>query len=391
MTFLSRLAKLGLGKEGTQYTYTAPTVSVPFNKAEFEDIIPPMRDESIRANDAVLQGIQQGTHHTTWDLDVNLYADITGHWLRAMIGPDTVTAGVSTTLASNSAANAATISLTASVAANSILQISDSAGANLEYVQVSTVTGSGPYTATITTGGGTGGNTTKYAHTASGGSVLSQSKHVFQQNRTFSTVWPTYSFTVDDGADQLGWPGCVMSDLAVKVDPKGFCTFGPKYVGFPSLAESTFSYAASSVQPVVGWAWTINNAGAASTRGLTMDFALKRAVEPIFTGDGTQSPREVFPGALEADGTYKAIFENSTDMNLFINASQQPTVHTLTQPVLLGGAILAITMTQSGYTTGKRDLAQSYVQAAFALSGINNTTDAGVGSVSLSNFTASAY
>lgn len=391
MTFLSRLTKLGLAKETTQWTYLAPTVSIPFNTASFEDVIPPLRDESYRANDAVLQGLQQGPRNTTWELDVNGYADITGHWLRAIIGPDTVTAGVSTVLSANSLVNATSISLTATVPANSILQVADAGGLNLEYVQIGTPTGAGPYVCPITVGGGTGGNSMKYAHTAVGGSVVSQTKHVFTQNRTFSTVWPTYSFTTDDGADQLGWPGCVMSELGIKIDPKGFVTMTPKYTGFPSLTEATFAYAASTVQPVLGWAWTVTNGGGASTRGMTMDITLKRAVEALFLSTGLQSPREIFPGALESDGTYKAVFESSTDMNLFVNNSQLPTVHTLTQPVLVGGAILAITMSQSGYTTGKRDLSSQYVSADFSLSGINNTTDTGVAQVALSNFVTTAY
>lgn len=391
-SFLTRGTKLGMAKEDTQYTYKAPTVSVPWSTASFEDMIPPARDESIRANDAVLQGIMQGTHHATWDLAVNAYPDILGHFFVAMGLFDTVTsAGVSTTLASDTSANAATIPLTASVPANSVLKLQDSAGANLEYVKISTVTGTGPYTATIATGGGTGGNTTRYAHVAAGGSVASQTTHTFKQNRTFTTVWPSYSFTTDDGADQLGWPGCTGAELGIKIDPKQYVTVAPKYVGFPSASQSTFAYAASTAQPLIGWAWTVTNAGASSTRGLTMDITLKRATEPIFSSTGLQSPREIFPGALEADGTYKAIYDSTADMNLFISALQQPTVHTLTQPVLAGGATLVITMTQSAYTTGKRDLGQAYVQADFALSAINNATDGGVSSVALSNFVTAAY
>jgi hypothetical protein len=51
-------------------------------------------------------------------------------------------------------------------------------------------------------------------------------------------------------ADQLGWAGCVMSELDVKVDPKGFLTFDAKYAKYtvmPSAVESTFAYAASAV------------------------------------------------------------------------------------------------------------------------------------------------
>jgi Phage tail tube protein len=392
VTYLARLTKLGMAPETSQYTYRAPTVSVPWNGGtKYVDMITPLRDESYRANDAVLQGIVQGPAWAEWTIDVNGYADVAGHWLKAIIGPDTVTGGVATTLASNSLINASSLSLTASVPSNSVIQVSDTGGANLEYVKVGTVTGAGPYTAPITAGGGTGGNTTKYAHTAAGGSVISPYTHTFKQNRTFSTVWPTYSFTTDDGADQLGWAGCMCSELGVKIDPKGFITFAPKFIGLPSAAQSTFSYAASAVPPNVGWGWTVTNAGGSSTRGLTMDLTLKRATEGIWGSGGIQAPREIFPGALEADGTYKAIFENDTDLNLFKAYNQTVTTHLLTQAPLLGGQSLQLTMSQSGYTTGEKDLGQQYTQLTQALSGIANSTDGGVIQAVLTNYQSSAY
>src|SRR5258708_3036766 len=98
MTYLSRLTKLGLAKEGTPNTYQAPTISVPFRTAKFVDVITPLRDESIRANDVVVQGINQGPWSTTWDVETDGYADLAGYFLRGVIGPDTITtAGVSTT------------------------------------------------------------------------------------------------------------------------------------------------------------------------------------------------------------------------------------------------------------------------------------------------------
>lgn len=390
MTTLSRTTKLGLAPEATQGSYTVPAVSVPFNTAKYLNEITPNRDESVRANDAVLQGLVQGPWITTWDLDVNFYPDLAGHLLRGMIGPDTVTPGVSTTLAADCAAGATSIQLTASVPANSTIQISDASGANTEWVQVGTITGSGPYTAPVTSPA-TG---TRYAHTAIGGSVLSQSSHVFKPTRDASTVWKSYSFTTDDGIEQLGWPGCVMSELAIKIDPAGLITFAPKYTGWPSGPQSTFSYTPSTVQPSPGWGWTVTNGGAASTRGLTFDLTLKRAVEAIHASDGSQGPREVFPGALEADGSYKAIFEGTTDVDLFRQYLQMPTVHTVTKPIAIGGESLAITMSSAGYTTAERDLASQYIQLTQSLSGIANVTDAPAGGVvqaTLLNYVSTAY
>ena len=394
MTYLSRLTKLGLAKEATQGTYLAPTVSVPWDTAEYSDATTPLRDESVRANDVVLQSLAQGVYQADWALTTSAYPDFIGNWLVAMGLFDTVTGGVSTTLAAAATANATSLSLTASVPNNSILKLDT--GTSLEYVQVGTITGAGPYTAPITTGGGTGSNTTLYAH-ASGAAVVSQYTHTFKQNRSFTTTWPSYSFTTNDGVEQRGWAGCVCSELAVKIDPKGLIKVSPKFTGWQSATQADFAYAASTASPLPGWDWTVTNAGASSTRGLTMDLTLKRAVEAIHASSGTRGPREVFPGALEVDGTYKAIFENITDINLFRTYIQQPTVHTLTQPVIqFGGSTLTLTMSVSGYVTAKVSNSQAYLQLDTTMVGVANTTDGGasgvgVASATLTNFQTTAY
>lgn len=384
MTYLSRLASLGLGKESTQGTYVVPTDSIPFTKASYNDDIDQLRDESIRANDAVLQGLYQGPWTTAWDIDTNAYPDITGHFLRGIIGPDTVVAGVSTTLASSASAGASTLSSTASIAANTVVQL-DTASL-IEYAKVTAVTGSGPYSLTLA-------SPLTLGH-SSGVAVVAQTTHTFVQNRTSATVWPSYSFTVNDLTEVRGWPGCVQSELQMKIDPKGIVTVSPKYVGWPSAVQSSFSPAYTSAQPQRGWGWTMTNAGGSSTRGLSFDVTFKRATEPIHSSDGTQGPREVFAGAMEIDGSYKAIFENVTDLNLYMLATQTPTTATLTEPVgglMNAGTSLAITMSKSGWTKGQVDLGQTYVQCDFDLSGIYNTTDTGVASVVLKNFRTASY
>jgi hypothetical protein len=394
VTYLSRLTKLGLAKESTQGTYLVPTVSVPWDTAEYSDSTAPLRDESVRANDVVLQSLAQGVYQADWSLTTNAYADFIGHWFVAMGLFDTVTAGVSTTLAALCTANATTLSLTASVPNNSVLKL-DTAGL-LEYVQVGVLTGAGPFSAPILIGGGNNGNSTQFAH-SSGATVVSQSTHTFKQNRTFSTTWPSYSFTTNDGVEQRGWAGCVADELAIKIDPKGLIKVSPKFIGWTSATQADFTYASSTASPLPGWGWTVTNGGASSTRGLTMDLTLKRAAEAIHASSGTRGPREVFAGALEVDGTYKAIFENTTDINLFRTYIQQPTVHTLTQPVIqFGGSTLTLTMSVSGYVTAKVNTTGPYQQLDTTMAGVANTTDGGGGTVgvaqaSITNYTTTAY
>jgi hypothetical protein len=395
MTYLSRLTKLGLGKESTQGTYVVPTVSVPWDTAEYEDATSPLRDESVRANDVVLQGLAQGVYQADWALTTNAYPDFIGHWFVAMGMFDTVSGGASTTLTTNASANATTFTLTSAVGVStgSVLKIADTAGANTEYVTVGSLAGP---VVTIGIGGGTGGNSLLYSHVAAGGSVVAQYTHTFKQLRTFSTVWPSYSLTTNDGVEQRGWAGNVASELAIKIDPKGLIKVSPKFTGWQSATQADFSYAAVSPNPLPGWGWTVTNGGGSSTRGLTMDLTLKRATEAIHASSGTRGPREVFAGALEVDGTYKAIFESITDINLFRTYIQQPTVHTLTQPVVqFGGSTLVLTMSVSGYVTAKVSTSGPYQMLDTTMAGVANTTDGntsvGVVSATLTNYSSTAF
>jgi len=382
MTLLSRGSILAMARESVAGTYLAPTFTVPFTAASYDTVYTMLRDESIRNNDAVLQGLYQGPGDSTWDMTFHAYPDIAGNFLR-MIGTDTVTAATSTTLSGSTTIGATSISTVASIPAGSTIRIDTST--NTEYATTGTPSGVGPFTipiATPTTG-------LTIAH-SSGVAVTTTTTHTFKQNAP-ATRPPSWSISTFEGLDYRGWAGCQISELQIKIDPKATITFQAKFAGFPEATVSSFSYAGSTIQPNLGWGWNMTNAGGSSTRGLTYDLTMKRATDAIHSSDGVQAPREVFPGALEVDGTYKAIYENATDYNQYLNNSQTVTTATLTKAISFGGESLALTMSQSGYAKGTRNLSGTYVDATFTLAGIYNTTDSGVVQAVLKNFTTSAY
>jgi hypothetical protein len=381
VTQLSRLATLGLAKESTAGTWLAPTIGIPFTKGEYEDMYTELKDESIRGNDTVLQGMYQGVVHAEWTIDVMMYPDLIGHFLCGVIGPDTVTAGVSTTLSASSLVGATSISTAASIPAGSTIQIDT--GANTEYAVTGTPSGAGPYTIPITTPA-TG--LTK-AHSSSV-AVVSQSTHLFKQS---TSPLPTYSLTYYDTTQYISTSWGRLSDFQVKIDPKGAVSASLKYLAFPTVVQTTTTETFSTFDPLLGWSWNMTNAGASSTRGLTYDMTVKRATEAIHSSDGVQTPREIFAGAIEVDGTYKAIFENQTDLNLYTQYSQQPAVASLAQPLARGGQSLSLTLSKSGWYKGKRDLSGTYAAADFSLSGIYNTTDGGAVQATLKNYQSTAY
>lgn len=387
MTLLGRLAYVGLAKETTQGTWVTPAYYLPCTKLDFGINYDQLKDESYRNNDSALQGLYQGAGDSEVDLEFNAYPDAIGYALR-IIGPDTVTPGVSTTLSASTTAGATSISTTASIPVGSTIMIDT--GSKVEFATTGTPSGAGPYTIPIATP--TGGLTN--AHN-SAVAVISQTTHTFKQSAT--TAKPTYSLTQSNVLEAWGYPGCMLSEVQIKVDPKGICTVGAKYTGWiPAIQAGPFTPSFSEPPPLLGWQFAMTNAGASSTRGLSYDLSLKRPTEAIHASNGTQQPREVFSGVLDADITYKAIYENDTDYNLYLQALQNnPTSMALVQPVGAGvdagGSSLTITTTQGGWSKGKPDVSGTYVQADFEINGIYNATDSGSVQAVLKNFITSAY
>ena len=213
MTQLSRAATLGIARELTLGQYLPPTYGVPFTKASFEDVYAQLKDESVRGDDAVLHGMYQGSVDASWDIECLCYPDVAGIFFRGMIGPDTCTPGVSTTITGgDTTVGANSISVTASIPAGSTIMIDT--GIKAEYAVTGAPTGTGPYTVPLTSTG-TGAGLAK-VHTA-GATVVSQATHLFKQSAFVRT---TYSLTVFDTIGTLGFSSAAISDLQMKIDPK---------------------------------------------------------------------------------------------------------------------------------------------------------------------------
>jgi len=259
-------------------------------------------------------------------------------------------------------------------------------GATLEYAQAGTPAGTGPYTVPVTVPA----SGLRFAHQP-GDPAQSQAQHVFRQNRLVPQGWPSYSLTTDDGTETLGWPGCVLGKLRIQVQADGWAKIASTWAGFPPASQPAFTESDSGAQPLAGWAWQAVTAGGASTRGRELDLSLSRVLDVRPCCNGGQAPLVIATGPLQTDASYKAVFDTAADLDLYRQALQEPAVWTLAQPVLQGGASVAVTMTRSGWTDGAVSLADTYVSADFRLSGIANITDQGVSQAVLSNFVQSAY
>jgi hypothetical protein len=392
MTLLARLFTLGIAREASPAgngvaTYLAPIRWIPASSPKPEDLIAELRDESIRGNDVVLQGVYGGAQTTTFDYSLpHAYTDVLGDHLRAMIGPDTLTAGIVTTLSATTTVGATSISTALSIPSGSTVRIDT--GTKTEFFTSGTPTGAGPFTIPITAVGG-GGTTLTQGHT-SGVAVQSAATHTFAQDQR-ATVIPSYSLTAFDKIETRGYPGCIESDLGIKIDPKGAVSADAKWMGFPSATQGNVASGYTNAQPFLGWQWGVILGGVASTRGITGDWTFKRATEAVHASDGTQGPREIWPGAIELDYKLKAIFENNTDFNQFLGYQDLVIVNTLTQPLAFGGSVLTITSSKQKYIKFAPDFSGTYLAADIDASAAFNATDNGVCTVTLTNFINTAY
>jgi hypothetical protein len=383
VSVLSRTAKLGIAAESVPGVYELPTFPVIFSSgAKYKQVITPLRDIALRGSDSELQDLLQGPAWSEWVIPSGLYPDLIGFWLASVIGPDDCTPGITTTLTAAASAGAEAVSLAAEPAAGAVLMLGS--GAALEYAQAGTPTGSGPYTVPLTT-------PLRFAH-PDGDTAVSQSQHVFTQNSegpTFS--WPRWSLTMDDGTGPLGWPGTVVSSLAVKIGSDGMAKLTASASGFPPAAVETFAWEGTSAQPAYGWAWAVTTGGGASTRGQQMDLTLHRdlGICPVIAN--SQQPLGIWPGPLQADGTYTAIFENTDDFDNFWGNTQDPVVHSLVQPVLAGGCSVTLTMPRSGWLTGEPITTGNYLSATYSLAGIAQPAGGAAFTATLLNYVQDAY
>jgi hypothetical protein len=405
LTVLSRTAKLGIAAETVKAQYAPPAFTVVYSRpATYRQVIAPLRDTALRGEGTWLEDAQQGPWHTEWSVPSPCYPDLAGWYLRAIIGADTCTPGVTTTLAAAATAGATTASLGARPANGTVLMIG--AGDTLEYASIGTPTGTGPYTCPLA-------SPLLYSH-APGEPVLSQATHVFTQQ--MCAGFPCYSLTMDDGTGPLGFPGCVMSSLKITIDATGYARLTANWTGFPASPVSTFAYDASPAQPMAGWDWVIaqssgvtpvpyfarvpgptarpltyGDSSIASTRGQKLELTLSRDTAPCNAINGSQSPLVISTGPMKADADYTAIYENQDDLDLFLSYNQSPVTHALTQAGPLGGSSLSVTLPRAGWLTGEPDDSGDYLSARFTVSGIASPSPGPAVEATLTNFVQTAY
>lgn len=212
-----------------------------------------------------------------------------------------------------------------------------------------TVTGTGPYTHTLTL-----------------------------NNSAFP---PSYTLARYSGlqanADQF--PGCLFSEATLKFSNPGKFTFNAKGMGMlPTPAGGvTKPTAAFSAAPILmPWQGAFTIGGSSNLRAIDFEVQIKRPVEMIFPMSGQQGPGAYNVSVMEVTGKLTFTSVDMTEVNYYLNNTQPVVSAVFTS----GTNSLTLQMSKCAFESPTEiDHGQPYARTTASFRAIANSADAGTG------------
>jgi len=276
--------ELLLGLEATRGTAATTTSAVPIRspKLKFDQAV--IEDETLQGSMVEIYDQELGLRYDAHGWDSYPYLDTFPILLAAELGsPDTKTAApASTTLASSATKGSTTISATATIAAGSYIVIGS--GATLETHLTSAVSGTGPFTVTLTT--------PLVNAQANAATVTGLTKHQWSLlNNSPATGNMPLSCTINDfdGQQWRQFSAAQLDKLTIKGNATGFVDYTCNWFANPFVVPSTPSYSPSTTTAPPGWTATISIGGTAINYAEDWEIDLGRQIKaiPAVTGSPT--------------------------------------------------------------------------------------------------------
>lgn len=383
-TYASARQVIGVAVETTQGTAVTPAATIPVEKFDPYDQSTWLDDKALRGSMVEIYDRVQGVRHSEFDLAGPVYLDTLGYWLSNILG-DTVYSGTytgsgTTTLNSSSIVGATTIDTVASISATTRIQIDT--GVSSEVRTVSSVTGAGPYTLTLS-------SALTRAH--AGGVVVKPITVPYTD--TFSVLnsgsGQPSSLTITDyqgptaSTGTRAYPGCCLSELTIKGNPEtSALEMDAKGMGWPSQSAAAFVSAPSTAQMQAAWRQTVGLAGTVAGAPITtineFELSIKRELEIIYTAQNSQNPYWIQRGKVTVSGKLNAVVDNETFLT-YLNSNTQPQLQTILSNGLSGSSLLSMQtdILKAAFSTSKINRGKAAVEYGAEFDAIANTTNAG--------------
>lgn len=385
-TFASAKQFILIGKEVTQGTAVAGTSTIPVEKFEWEDKPVWLDDKAMRGSMVESYGRQTGVIKTDFSMSGPVFLDTLGFLLANTLGDISYTGGTptgspTTTTGALTAGVSTVVPVTSAtgIVTGTIIQL-DTAGL-LENVTVLSVAA---LNVTLTA-------PVKFSHLTAAAvqPVLAPFNTVMSTLNSGNgqpgshTLVHNFGPPASTGTRVLA--GACLSEVTLKWNAETqLLTYDAKGSAYPTAISGVTPVSTpSAVTPVASWRGVLGIAGPASggTQVKTVmdgEFMIKRALEPIFTTQNSQSPYIIQRGAVSTTGKLSFVAIDETPFTTMIS-NTQPQLQLVLSNALAGTSLASITVncTNAAYETSKPNFGKAAIAYDTTFYAVANTTDAG--------------
>jgi hypothetical protein len=189
----------------------------------------------------------------------------------------------------------------------------------------------------------------------------------------------SYTFTDYNAYNARLFGGAQFGDLDIKFNAEGLLEYTAMAHGYASSTITEPSKSYSAVTNIPAWTGVTTIAGTVTAKLAEGNVKISRPLSEIFTVDGSQSPYQIFQGAVSVDGSLKLIFEDDTDLTRYLTNTQPSLDITFSQGTA-GTATytqIQLHMTNAAFQVAKIDRSKDYVELDVTYKAIANATDVG--------------
>jgi hypothetical protein len=399
VTYPSDLTYVGLASErGAQGTPQPPTATLLLTKD------PACKDNQLYLDDT---GLRQSMSETYGEvlgplsgdcqLDGDFRCDTGGFLLGNIMGDYTMTGTaipVTTTLSSTANVGATQFSATASIPGGSTIQVGT--GLTAEVFVTNAPSGAGPYTIPINvTSGAQGNGTTVFQHLSGAAITVIGTPYTYKFSEQCAGVTganallaQAHSLSITDWYGPTAvtgarvYPGSMLSDLTLTLDPSKLVTFSAKAMSWgSSAASSTPGVIVSSLPPLAGWNLLTGIGGPASggtlvnnIENLTLTLSRKLKLYPTL---GQAQPFIIRQGKFGMSGKFTVITANETALTNYLTNVQPQLQFVLNSGSGATTQNLQIDMQQVAYNAVQPVRTDEAVKLEVSFKAIANTTNVG--------------
>lgn len=384
IVFPESLQWFGIGRETTAGTIVPPTVTIPVEKGEPDEKPTWLDDKSLRASMATEFALIQGVECADFSLNGPVYIDTIGHMLFNILG-DYTSAGTAST---------PTWTATGGVTAGStsITVTTGSVAVQGTAIQV----GSTSPTETVLVGAGSTSTSivlatpARFTHTGSTTitTVVAPFTHTFSLLNTAPYGQPvTHTITHHQGisgtygARQYAYWCASELEFTMNAEQLFMSSVkGTSYLGQAAASSPTNTLSTAAAQ--ANWQLLAGLGGPATGGTLISDvmdatLTIGRAVKPLFTLDGSQTPYIIARNGLEISGKLTQLAQDESPMLDMLN-NVQPQLQLVMSNGKTGASLLSVTfnLQVAAYDTVKLNAADE-IQYDVTFKAIANSTNAG--------------